>query len=198
MQRASDGEAPDKLHSFPQSLLLLDNAGVLMKDVLGVGTVVAAEKGDVSSTGVCVCVCVCACVHVCVCVRACMHVCVCVRVCACVNCLAACPRGHSCFVLPSFTEHLSSLKPKQPEDSGQDRDGEVYYPHTVQYLVEAVDTAGGGSSGRQTSASPGGGRAEKEKAKNYVLPPELEGMAEIATEFQKAVVSGFVYTYVHV
>ena len=96
---------------------------------------------------------------------------------------------------------MSSLKPKQPEDSGQDRDGEVYSPHTVQYLVEAVDTAGGGGSGGQTSASrtsPGGGRAEKEKAKNYVLPPELEGMAEIATEFQKAVVSGFVYTYVHV
>ena len=58
MQRASDGEAPDKLHSFPQSLLLLDNAGVLMKDVLGVGTAVAAEKGDVSSTGVCVRACV--------------------------------------------------------------------------------------------------------------------------------------------
>ena len=37
--------------------------------------------------------------------------------------------------------------------------------------------------------SPKAGQAGKEKTKKYALPPELEGMAEIAAEFQKAIVS---------
>ena len=68
MRTTSEREAPDKLHSFPVSLLLLDNAGVLMEGVLGMGAAVATEKGDMSTTGVwCVCVCVCVRAYVRVC-----------------------------------------------------------------------------------------------------------------------------------
>ena len=89
---------------------------------------------------------------------------------------------------------------KRLEDSGLEGDGEVHSPPTVQGLVEVVETAEGGRSEEPTSASkrsPRGGQARKDKAKMYTLPPELEGMAEIATEFQKAVVSGLVQKYIH-
>ena len=105
-----------------------------------------------------------------------------------------------CYPSPYFTEqcYSSSPRPKQTDDSGMERDGEVYSPHTPQYLVEEVETGGSGTRGEETSASmrsPRGKQAGTEKANSYVLPPELEGMAEIATEFQKAIVSGFVHKY---
>ena len=94
---------------------------------------------------------------------------------------------------------MSPLKPKQPEDSGLEGDGEEYSPPTGQGLAEEVETVGGGSTEEPASASkrsPRGGQAGKGKAKTYSLPPELDGMAEIATEFQKAVVSGLYVKYV--
>ena len=135
-------------------------------------------------------VCVCVCVHACVCACTCIH-----KTWLQPGLVIIC-----CCLSPYFTEqcYSSSPKPNQTDDNGMERDGEVYSPHTPQELVEEVETGGSGTRGEETSASmrsPRGRQAGTEKANTYALPPELEGMAEIATEFQKAIVSGFVHKY---